>query len=59
MTKLDPPKKPRPVWYFITTITCVLCGRETIYREGRYNEKPREWDKCHKYQQDACEDHFL
>jgi len=45
-------------WYYITIETCVLCGKEYIYRERRYTERPKEYIDRHKFVEFACDRHF-
>lgn len=52
-------KENKSFWYYITVYTCVLCGHEDIYRERRYDEKPKDWKSCHNYIETACDQHFL
>jgi hypothetical protein len=51
-------KEKKKFWYYITVYECVLCGRQEVYRERRYGEKPKDWKDCHDYIQNACSDHF-
>lgn len=53
----DKPNKKK-YWYHVLVIECVLCGREQVYRERRYTEKPSERGKRYEYRQDACGIHF-
>ncbi len=49
-------------WYRTTYYTCVLCGRETVYRERVYfkdKPKPEEWYKRHIHHEEACGEHFV
>lgn len=46
-------------WYFITVVSCVLCGRTHIYRERRYSKRPDKYEHRHEYVEDACGCHFL
>jgi hypothetical protein len=38
-------KKQKKYWYFITRMTCPVCGFEHVYRERQYTTKPKEYDK--------------
>jgi len=51
-------KDIRKYWYYYYEEECVLCSRYHIYKERRYDEKPKEyWDR-HKFTQYACDGHF-
>ena len=47
------------VWYYISTYTCVLCGRTDVYRERQPPPRPSDfWDR-HDDVEEACGAHFL
>ena len=42
-------KKIKKHWYFITTHACPVCGRENVYRERRYDNRPEKYEDRHSY----------
>jgi len=46
-------------WYFTTTYTCVLCGRERKYRERQYTPKPEYPGDRQIWYEEACGEHFM
>ena len=48
--------KMQKYWYYTTIYECVLCGRQTKYRERRYTPKPENWEDRYDYNQEACND---
>ncbi len=48
-------------WYRTIYYICVLCGRETVYRERVYFKdelKPKDWSVRHICIEEACGRHF-
>ena len=46
-------------WYHTEIWSCVLCGRETKYKERRYTPKPENYGDRNVWHDDACGNHFL
>jgi len=46
-------------WYYTEIYTCVLCGRETKYKERRYTPKPKDYGDRNIWRDDACGEHFM
>ena len=46
-------------YYFITTQTCVGCGHEITYKERIYGVKPKDYNDTHKFEDYACNEHFI
>jgi len=51
-------KKPRKHWYFIYTNYCPVCGRERVFRERRYDKRPKRWEARHRVEEvyDYCDE---
>jgi len=52
-------RKKKGYWYFKTVYCCVLCGRETVYRERKYTPKPENPGDRQTWYDDACHEHFM
>jgi len=52
-------EEKRKYWYYTTTYCCVLCGNEKVYRERRYDEKPKDPGNRQEYHEMACDIHFI
>lgn len=46
--------KKQKYWYHTTIYECVLCGKQTKYRERRYTTKPEDYAERYEYNQEAC-----
>ena len=46
-------------WYFSEVWTCVLCGRERVYKERRYTSKPEYYGDRNTFHDEACGEHFM
>ena len=58
----DTPSKSEPTftyWYLISVTECVLCGRQTIERQRIHTVKPRDFKSRHRWQETACNSHFV
>ena len=51
--------KSKAHWYFFHMEECVLCGRDSTYRERRYTRKPKDPNKRFSFSQYACCEHFM
>lgn len=52
--------KGKGAWYFTAIHACPLCGREDVYRERRWDEKPANPSDRFEYDDRyACQGHFL
>lgn len=47
----------KPHWYLITVHYCPLCGRDSVFKERQYTERPAEYSDRHKFHEhfDWCE----
>lgn len=41
-------------WIKFDVYTCVMCGRDKIYRERKYTKKPKNRDARYSVNQDCC-----
>jgi len=46
-------------WYHTEIWSCVLCGRETKYKERRYTPKPEYYGDRNVWHDEACGEHFM
>ena len=46
-------------WIYTEKHVCVLCGKEDIWKERRYDKKPKEWIKRNRWFDRVCATHFL
>ena len=37
-------KRSENFWIYKTTYMCPLCGKEKVYRERKYDKKPKDWN---------------
>ena len=52
-------KNKKKYWYHTEIWSCVLCGRETVYKERRYTPKPEYPGDRIKWHENACHEHFI
>jgi hypothetical protein len=50
--------KTKKYWYEFDIYYCVLCGKETIYKERKFSKKPDNINERFHYHESACANHF-